>query len=180
MFRNNESKCLPLIAALTVSIVAHAQTPASGAPAPLPPAPPRARGPSLALAVEAAQVAAATCTANGYKTTVLIVDSAGVPVVMFSGDGAPERGQTIAPTKIAAALQYNMSSGEVLARTKTDAALDAEVKANPKIGTLRQGALLLKVGNDTIGAIAVSGAPGGDKDEVCAQAAVDKIKDRLR
>jgi uncharacterized protein GlcG (DUF336 family) len=40
--------------------------------------------------------------------------------------------------------------------------------------------LLLKVGADTIGAIAVSGAPGGDKDEVCAKAAVDKVKDRLK
>lgn len=180
MFNTKLSQCMPLIAAMSLSIIAHAQTPASGTAAALPPAPPRARGPSLALAVEAAQVAAATCTANGYKTTALIVDSAGVPVVMLSGDGAAERTQAIALTKTAAALQYNMSSGEVLARTKTDANLDAEVKANPKIGTLRQGALLLKVGNDTIGAIAVSGAPGGDKDEVCAQAAVDKIKDRLR
>ena len=180
MFKINLSQCVPLMAAMTLSVVAHAQTPAPGSATAPPPAPPRARGPSLALAVEAAQVAAATCTANGYKTTTLIVDSAGVPVVMLSGDGAPERTQTIAPTKIAAALQYNMSSGEVVARTKSDAKLDAEVKANPKIGTARQGALLLKVGNDTIGAIAVSGAPGGEKDEVCAQAAVDKIKDRLR
>jgi uncharacterized protein GlcG (DUF336 family) len=129
--------------------------------------------------VEAAQVAAATCTTNGYKTTVLVVDSAGVPVVMLSGDGASERTQAIAATKVAAALRYNMSSGEVTNRAKTDAALAAEIKADPKIGTVRQGALLLKAGNDTIGAIAASGAPGGDKDEVCSQAAVDKIKDRL-
>jgi uncharacterized protein GlcG (DUF336 family) len=134
----------------------------------------------LALALEAAQTAVATCTANGYKTTALIVDSADVPVVLLSGDGVPERTQTVAPTKVAAALRYNSSSGEVVERAKTDTALAEEIKNDPKIGTARQGALLLKVGNDTIGAIAVSGAPGGDKDEVCARAAVDKIKDRLQ
>ena len=55
-----------------------------GAP---PPAPPRARGPELALAVEAAQTAIAVCLANGYKTTATVVDSAGVPVAILSGDG---------------------------------------------------------------------------------------------
>ena len=42
-----------------------------------------------------------------------------------------------------------------------------------------QGAVPIKVGNETIGAVGVSGAPGGDKDEACAQAGLDKIKDRL-
>lgn len=165
-------------------VQAQAPAPAAGPPQAGtgmgPPAPPRARGPALALAVEAAQVAVATCTANGYKTTALIADSAGVPVVLLSGDGAAERTQAIAASKIAAAIRYNMSSGEVIERAKTDTKLAAEAAADPKIGTLRQGALLLKVGADTVGAIAVSGAPGGDKDEVCGQAAIDKIKDRLR
>ena len=148
----------------------------------MPPHPllPRARGPSLAVAVEAAQVAVATCKTHGYKTTALIVDSAGVPVVLLSGDGAAERTQMIAATKAAAAIRYNMSSGEVVNRAKTDATLNAQIEADPKIGRARQGALLLKAGNDTIGAIAVSGAPGGDKDEACAQAAIEKIKDQLQ
>jgi uncharacterized protein GlcG (DUF336 family) len=33
---------------------------------------------------------------------------------------------------------------------------------------------------ETVGAIAVSGAPGGDKDEACAQAGIAKISDRLK
>jgi uncharacterized protein GlcG (DUF336 family) len=37
----------------------------------------------------------------------------------------------------------------------------------------------IKVGNQTIGAIGVSGAPGGDKDEACADAGLAKISDRL-
>jgi uncharacterized protein GlcG (DUF336 family) len=41
------------------------------------------------------------------------------------------------------------------------------------------GGLPIKVGSETIGGIGVSGAPGGDKDEACARAGLDKIKDRL-
>jgi uncharacterized protein GlcG (DUF336 family) len=37
----------------------------------------------------------------------------------------------------------------------------------------------IKAGNDTIGGIGVSGAPGGDKDEACANAGLGKIGDRL-
>jgi uncharacterized protein GlcG (DUF336 family) len=43
-----------------------------------------------------------------------------------------------------------------------------------------QGGLPIKVGNDTIAAIGVSGAPGGDKDEACAGAGLAKISDRLQ
>ena len=43
-----------------------------------------------------------------------------------------------------------------------------------------QGVCLIKSGDDVVGAIGVGGAPGGDKDEVCAQAAVAKIADRLK
>lgn len=170
--------CLPIVGA---QAQAPTPPPAQGAaPAPLPPAPPRARGPATALAVEAAQTAIATCLGNGYKTTALVVDSAGVPVVMLSGDGAGERTQSFAASKNYLALRYKSSSGEVVNRAKTDAALAAELQADPKVGTPRQGALLLKVGSEIVGAIAVSGAPGGDKDEVCTQAGIDKIKDRLK
>src|SRR5262249_33971814 len=52
---------------------------------------------------------------------------------------------------------------------------------NPTVGAIHlsnmvpaQGALPINVGEDTIGAIGVSGAPGGDKDEACAKAGLDK------
>jgi uncharacterized protein GlcG (DUF336 family) len=42
------------------------------------------------------------------------------------------------------------------------------------------GGVVIKSSDEVIGAVGVGGAPGGDKDEVCAQAAVAKITDRLR
>lgn len=158
-------------AVLTLALPTWAQQAAS----PQPPQPPRARGPALAPAVQAAEAAVAACAANGYKVTALITDSAGEAVVLLSGDGAALRTQMIARTKSAAVIKYGVSSGEVAARAKADTKFDAEIKADPNIGTARQGAVALKAGSELIGAFAVSGAPGGEKDEACVQAALAKV-----
>ena len=45
---------------------------------------------------------------------------------------------------------------------------------------LSQGAVVIKDGDEVIGAIGASGAPGGEKDEACARAGLAKISDRLK
>jgi uncharacterized protein GlcG (DUF336 family) len=140
-----------------------------------PPRPPRAPGISTALAIEGAVEANRVCLGNTYKTTAMIADSAGVPIVVISNDGAAAITQRIAMTKIQAAMKYKMTSGEVAEKAKTDTALAAEIKANPLIETARQGAVPIMKGSETIGFFAVSGAPGGDKDEVCVRAGLAKI-----
>jgi uncharacterized protein GlcG (DUF336 family) len=132
------------------------------------------------LAIEGAQTAIATCLANTYKVTALIVDSAGVPIALISGDGAAAITQRIAMGKAQSVLKYKTTSGQVAAKAAGDAAFMAEVVANPLIGTPRQGAIPITVGGEIIGAFAVSGAPGGDKDEPCAIAGLAKIQDRLQ
>lgn len=119
-----------------------AQTPAAApapapAPAPTPaptivapptpeevraPRPLRARGITTELAIEAAQTAIATCLANSYKVTGLIVDAAGVPIVMISGDGAAAITQRVAMGKAITVIRFNMNSGDAAARARTDAA----------------------------------------------------------
>lgn len=168
---------LALIAAGVMAAAAHAQAPAPAA-APAPP-PPRARGPALAVSVEAAQKAVATCLANGYKTTATVVDSAGVPVVMLAGDGAAERTQMIGLTKTWVVIKYKVPSGDIADKAMTDTALAAELKADPRIGQARRGALPIMAGGQLIGAMSVSGAPGGDKDEVCVKAALDSVGARM-
>src|ERR1700712_1120073 len=144
------------------------------------PRPARARGIPTALAIEAAIEANRVCLGNTYKTTAMITDSAGVPVVVISNDGAAAVTQRIAMSKVQAVLKYKMTSGEVAAKAATDAAFKAELKANPLIDTARQGAVPLMAGGETVGIFAVSGAPGGDKDEVCVRAGMAKIADRLK
>jgi uncharacterized protein GlcG (DUF336 family) len=144
------------------------------------PRPPRAHGIPTALAVEAATEANRVCLGNTYKTTAMIVDSAGVPIVVISNDGAAAVTQRIAMSKVQAVLKYKMTSGEVAAKAATDSALKAEIAANPMIETARQGAVPIMAGADLVGVFAVSGAPGGDKDEVCTRAGLAKIQDRVK
>jgi uncharacterized protein GlcG (DUF336 family) len=175
-------------AALLLAMPAVQAQPANPAPtiAPAPTAaelsnrPPRAPGISTALAIEGAVEANRVCLGNTYKTTAMIADSAGVPIVVISNDGAAAVTQRIAMTKIQAVLKYKMTSGEVAEKAKTDTALAAEIKANPLIETARQGAVPIMANGQTIGFFAVSGAPGGDKDEVCVRAGLAKIQDRIK
>ena len=115
-------KILLAAAALCIAAPAMAQVnPAPTiAPAPTPdemklPRPARAHGIPTALAIEAAVEANRVCLGNTYKTTAMITDSAGVPIVMISNDGAAAITQRIAMTKVQAVLKYHMTSGEVAA-----------------------------------------------------------------
>ena len=144
------------------------------------PRPARAKGIPVALAIEGAVAANATCLGNTYKTTALITDSAGVPIVVISNDGAAAVTQRIAMSKVQAVLKYKMTSGEVAAKAAADPAFAAELKANPLIDTARQGAVPLMAGGELVGVFAESGAPGGDKDEVCVRAGMAKIADRIK
>jgi uncharacterized protein GlcG (DUF336 family) len=65
--------------------------------------------------------------------------------------------------------------------------MEERLKKNPQMGaqyltgfTTARGALPIKVGEEIIGAAGVSGAPGGEKDEACVQAALDKVADQLK
>jgi uncharacterized protein GlcG (DUF336 family) len=144
------------------------------------PRPPRARGIPTELAIEAAVAANATCLGNTYKTTALITDSAGVPIVLIANEGAAAITQRIAMSKAQAVLKYGIPSGEVADKATADKAFAAEVKANPLIETARRGAIPIEVGSELVGVFAVSGAPGGDKDEVCALAGLAKIQARVK
>lgn len=169
------------------AIPAQAQAPAPGPTIAAPPSneevrwprPPRARGIPTALAAEAALEAISVCKANGYKVNALVTDAGGVPVALLSGEGAAAITQRIAMSKAQSVIKYRMTSGEVTAKAAADAAFMAQLTADPMIGTPRQGAIPVMVGSELVGAIAVSGAPGGDKDEPCAVAGLNKIRDRL-
>jgi uncharacterized protein GlcG (DUF336 family) len=50
----------------------------------------------------------------------------------------------------------------------------------PSIIIANQGALPIKVGDEVIGAAGASGAPGGEKDEACVKAGIDKVADLLQ
>ena len=150
----------------------------AGSPA-LAAAPPAARGPSMDLAVEAAQTAVAACKANGYTVAASVVDSAGVLKVLIAGDGAFKGAVESSTKKATTTIAFKEATASVAEKAKTDAALADKLKADPGLFA-RAGAQPLLVGGELIGAIGVGGAPGGEKDDVCAMTAVEKIKARLK
>ena len=163
--------------ALVLSGTALAQAPAGPPRPPGPPSPP-ARGPASAVAVELAQDAIAACAANGYKVTAVVLNSAGVQRVQISADGAPDMTGPIGVRKAFTAITFKSPSGAVGDKAKTDTALADQIKSDPKLIGWAGGEPLM-AGGELIGALGVSGAPGGDKDDACATAAIAKLGGRL-
>ena len=131
---------------------------------------------TMDVAQTIAQAAMAKCRADGYKVTVLLVDGLNAPKAMFRDDGATASTTEVAKMEATATMLYNRPSGPVTPPPAGTAAPPATIP-----GTINaQGAVPIKVGDVTIGAVAVSGAPGGDKDALCANAGIAKAADKLK
>jgi uncharacterized protein GlcG (DUF336 family) len=171
---NSAEWIMGVLLAVTAVTDVMAQAPPAGAPSGT-----ASRGPPAALALDAAQAAIAACAASGYLVAATVVDSSGELKVVIAADGVPA-GDAVphSISKAVTALTYKMSSAAVQARTKTDSKFAAEVEANPRLRA-RAGGQILASHGEIIGAIGVSGAPGGDKDDLCTLAGVARIKDRL-
>ncbi len=130
-----------------------------------------------AMAITMAQVALDTCKTNGYKVSVSVVGRVGEMILQVRGDGTGPHTVENSFRKAYTARTFRSTSGEFAGRLKADPQLSLIHLTNV---IAAQGALPIKVGDDVIGAIGVSGAPGGDKDEVCAKAGIDKVADQLK
>ena len=131
----------------------------------------------VALAVEAAQAAIATCKQQGYIISVSIVDRAGNPKLLLVGDGASALSRRLSRRKAYTAAVRRISTGELAKQVAAPGAFNPTLYDTQLVTAT--GGLPIKAGDETVGAIGVSGAPGGDKDEACANAGLAKISDRL-
>src|ERR1700757_4266309 len=132
---------------------------------------------SAAMALTIAQTALETCTKQGYRVSVHVLGRNGEVLVAVRGDGAPPHTMENSRRKAYTARTFRIPSGEFVQR----------VKDNPTLGAVHltgiiaaQGALPIKAGDEVIGAVGVSGAPGGEKDEACSKAGIDKVADQLK
>ena len=132
---------------------------------------------SAAMAMTIAQTAIATCTANGYKVSVTVVGRNAEIIAQVRGDGTGPHTMENSMRKAYTSRTFRIPSGEMVKR----------YKENPQNGAVflsgvvaAQGALPILAGEDVIGAVGVSGAPGGEKDEVCAKAGIDKVDADLK
>jgi uncharacterized protein GlcG (DUF336 family) len=127
------------------------------------------------LALEMVKTAVGECRLKGYQVTAVVVAGDGAEIALMRDAHASRFTIQIAREKANAAILSGVSSG-----TFRDNRRDIQQEMNHVTGVLvLQGGLPIAAGGYQLGAIGVSGAPGGDKDEKCAQKAIDKVQDRL-
>jgi len=131
---------------------------------------------SLALAQTIAQAALEQCQSMGFKVSVTVLDRAGLQIVMLRGDGAGMHTPEGSDRKAYTARTYGSPSANFAKRVTTEPNY-APATQYTRVLAL-SGGLPIKVGNEVIGAVGVSGSPG--KDEVCSQAGIDKVAAQLK
>jgi uncharacterized protein GlcG (DUF336 family) len=132
---------------------------------------------SAAMALTIAQTALATCTANGYRVSVAVLGRNAEPIVQVRGDGASPHTFENSFRKAYTSRTFRIGSGEIAKRFKDDPSYFAVHLTNV---IPAEGGLPIRLGDDVVGAVGVSGSPGGDKDAVCAQAGIDKVAADLK
>src|SRR5256885_9603652 len=132
---------------------------------------------SVTTAVTIAQTAVQTCKAQGYNVSAHVLGRAGEVLVAMRGDDTGPH-----------TLENSMKKAWTARAQRAPSVNFANaVKMNPTAGAIHltnmvpaQGGLPIMVGMDIVGAVGVSGAPGGDKDEACAKAGIDKVAAMLK
>ena len=130
---------------------------------------------SIAIAI--AQTTIETCKANGYAVSVTVVGRNGEVILQVRGDNTGPHTFENSFRKAYTARTFRSPSGALADRLKADPTLPLIHLSNI---IANQGALPIKVGDDVIGAAGASGAPGGEKDEACVKAGLDKVADQLK
>jgi uncharacterized protein GlcG (DUF336 family) len=133
---------------------------------------------SVDMAHAMVQAALERCRKDKFKVAIAVVGRDGHLLALLREDGANQHTVELATRKAYTSRVFRQTSREFSQRL-----ID-----NPQSAGLRDttgvlasiGGLPIKVGDEVIGGIGVSGAPGGQNDEACAQAGLAKVADQLK
>ena len=129
---------------------------------------------SLRMAITIAEAALAEC---GINTSVAVVDRAGRLRVLLQGDGASPHNPELARRKAYTARTFRQTSAEWAKLTETKNGGQRMLADVIPLG----GGVPIKIGQETIGGVGLSGAPMGQpQEEACAKAGIAKVADQLR
>lgn len=129
----------------------------------------------MELARDIANETISACRDDGYHISAVVVDRSGSIRAALRDDLAARFTLEIAERKANMTVMAWMDSGAF-----KNAREDIRQELNHINGLIvMEGGLKIVSGGNNIGAVGVSGAPGGDKDAACARAALDKLKDRI-
>jgi len=132
---------------------------------------------TVEVALDLARAALADCRKQGYQVAVAVVDRFGVTQVLLRDRFAGAHTVATATGKAWTAVSFRTNTSELVAATQPGSP-QAGVRALPG-ATIIAGGVTVEAAGTLVGAIGVSGAPGGDNDEVCAKAGIAAIRDKL-
>src|ERR1700684_576805 len=132
---------------------------------------------SLKMALTIAEAAVAECDKAGNSVSVAVVDRAGRLRVFLQGDKAAPHNIELAQRKAYTARTFGRTSADWASRTEPGSELAGQRQLEHVIAL--RGGVPIKVGDETIGAVGVSGSTSGG-DEACAMAGVASVADQLK
>jgi uncharacterized protein GlcG (DUF336 family) len=128
-------------------------------------------------ALDLARAALADCQKRGYQVAVAIVDRFGVVQVVLRDRYAGPHTPATASGKAWTAASFRNSTSNLFAISQPGM-MQAGIRTLPG-AVIIGGGLFVESGGSLVGAIGVSGAPGGDADEACAKAGIEAIQSKL-
>lgn len=128
-------------------------------------------------ALKAAQAALAKCRADGFQVAVAVVDRSGLAQVMLRDRYAGAHTPETATNKAWTAVSFRTNTTDLLRITQPGQP-SSGIRNLPRVVAVG-GGVMIEAGGSIVAGIGVSGAPGGDADDVCARAGIKAVADSL-
>jgi uncharacterized protein GlcG (DUF336 family) len=128
-------------------------------------------------ALVAARAAMESCRKQGYQVAVAVVDRAGLAQVLLRDRFAGAHTVDVAANKAWTAASFRMPTAALAADTQPGQPMSG-LRSLPRF-LAAGGGLVIEAGGTVFGAIGVSGAPGGNADDACAQVGIKAISDAI-
>jgi uncharacterized protein GlcG (DUF336 family) len=128
-------------------------------------------------ALKAAQAALKKCRDSGYQAAVAVVDRMGVVQVLLRDRFAGPHTVDMASAKAYTAVSFRTNTAELAEATQAGRP-QSGIRHRPGVAAVG-GGMMIQAGGSLLGAIGVSGAPGGKEDDACAVAGIEAIREDI-
>ena len=128
-------------------------------------------------AMKAAEAAMKKCRADGFQVAVAVVDRSGVVQALlrdrFAGPHTPD----MATAKAWTAVSFRTDTTILANETQAGKPMSG-IRHRPGVAAVGGGRMIEAAGT-LLGGIGVSGAPGGERDDACADAGIAAIRESI-
>jgi uncharacterized protein GlcG (DUF336 family) len=156
----------PMLLLLAAALSAHAQVGTFQT---------RSLTPETALA--AARAALESCRTQGFQVAVAVTDRAGITQVLLRDRFAGPHTVDVASNKAWTAVSFRTSTSALATETQPGRPMSG-LRTLPRF-LAAGGGQVIEAGGNVLGAIGVSGGPGGEADESCAMAGIKAIAEAI-